>query len=131
MSLSLLPPHLLSHSSPPIFDVTTTTILASNKQNFVVTAGSQPMLIRWKLGFGSRLLIGGMKKLHDGRMRFVRSEKGFGMISAVGVPKARLQSAATVSFSSSSLIHDFLVTEAKVENPPRRLSTVLEILKVS
>ncbi len=65
-------------------------------------------------------------------MRFVRPEKGFGMIPAGGAPRTQLQAAAaTASFSSSSLIHDFLVTEAKVENPPRRLGTVLEILKVS
>ncbi len=131
MSLSLLPPHLLPHSSLPIFDVITATILASNKKNFVATVGSQPMQVRWKLGFGSRLLIGGMKKSHSGTMRFIRSEKSFGMIPAVGVPKARLHVAATASFSSTSIIHDCLVTEAKVENPPRRLSTVLEILKVS
>ncbi len=86
------------------------------------------MLIRWPLGFGSRLLIGGMK-LHGDRMRFIRLEKGCSMIPSGGASRTRFQAAAMASFSSS-VIHDFLVTEAKVENPPRRLDTVLEILKV-
>ncbi len=89
------------------------------------------MLIRWPLGFGSRLLIGGMK-YYGGRMRFVRPEKGFGTTLAGRAVRTGFQGAATTAtFSSSSLIHDFLVTEAKVENPPPRLGTVLEILKVS